>query len=217
MPQPPQTPQPPVRPMPPSRPSPVTPSYPSGPGYQAPPYPSNPYQQAPAPYGPVPPVPPMMYQGYPLPLEPPSTGGPWWAWLLGGLGAGLVSTYLANPFRLRPEDGLEAAEFFTDTPEKPKQESDLPKQSDTGGEPDNKASYEELLSLLRQQSEEAKANVSMCAKTLQQTQEQHQKMFAEMQKALQNTQKSSKPQTMELSASTIQALATMIQNAWLGA
>ena len=27
-------------------------------------------------------------QGYPLPLEPPSTGGPWWAWLLGGLGAG---------------------------------------------------------------------------------------------------------------------------------
>jgi len=103
--------------------------------------------------------------------------------------------------------------------EKPKDSNGevVAKQSDTGGEPDSKASYEELLSLLRQQSEEAKANVSMCAKTLQQTQEQHQKMFAEMQKALQNTQqKSSKPQTMELSASTIQALATMIQNAWSG-
>lgn len=210
----------PVRPTPPTPPrpvTPVTPSYPStSPGYQAPPYPGS-YQASPyAP--PPPPMPPMMYPGYPLPLEPPSTGGPWWAWLLGGLGAGLVGTYLANPFRLRPEDGLDPRELFTDA-EKPKQESqgDIAKQSDTGGEPDTKASYEELLSLLRQQSEEAKANVSMCAKTLQQTQEQHQKMFAEMQKALQNTQqKSSKPQTMELSASTIQALATMIQNAWSG-
>jgi len=88
-------------------------------------------------------------------------------------------------------------------------------KSDPAPQPDGKASLEELLALLRKQSEEAKNNVEMCAKTLQTTQEQHQKMFAEMQKALQTvvSQKSSKPQTMELSASTIQALAAMIQGA----
>ncbi|CAJ1328579.1 unnamed protein product, partial [Effrenium voratum] len=111
----------------------------------------------------------------------------------------LAGTYLANPFQLKPED-FDPREFFSEGPrETPKVDSE-PKQSDA--EPDGKANYEELLALLRQQSEEAKANVAMCAKTLQQTQEQHQKMFSEMQKALQQlTQpKSTKPQTMELSA-----------------
>ncbi|CAJ1375133.1 unnamed protein product [Effrenium voratum] len=198
-PTPPQGPLPPTAPAPPApapRPPPPRPApqAPYAPSYQVPPSYGPPYQVPPAqPYG------PPMIQGYPLPLEPPSSGGPWWAWLLGGLGAGLAGTYLANPFQLKPED-FDPREFFSEGPrETPKVDSE-PKQSDA--EPDGKANYEELLALLRQQSEEAKANVAMCAKTLQQTQEQHQKMFSEMQKALQQlTQpKSTKPQTMELSA-----------------
>ncbi|CAE8730851.1 unnamed protein product [Polarella glacialis] len=55
----------------------------------------------------------------------------------------------------------------------------------------------------------------MCSKALQTTQEQHQKMFAEMQKALQtaNQQRTAKPQPTELSAATVQALASLIRDA----
>ncbi|CAE7843452.1 unnamed protein product [Symbiodinium necroappetens] len=214
-PQAPTGPAPPSSPLPPRRPQLPAPTYPSpSPGYQAmpPPYPSGSPYQAP----PVPPfaMPPMLYQGYPP--EPPS-GGPWWAWLLGGLGAGLVGTFLVNPFKPEDFNFSEAASWLSDgSLPAPKSAEPLESgKSDPTPQADGKASLEELLALLRKQSEEAKNNVEMCAKTLQTTQEQHQKMFAEMQKALQTvvTQKSSKPQTMELSASTIQALAAMIQGA----
>lgn len=170
--------------------------------------------------------PPWAYQGYAPPPEPPSEGGAWWTWLLGGLGAGLAGTLLLNPLRSRLDDssnsqtspgqtpGTADATLVSKPPATEQEVSSNSHSAGTGGEPDGKASYEELLTLLRQQSEEARENAAMCAKALQTTQEQHQKMFAEMHKALQTaTQHSKKPQPTELSASTIQSLATMIRGA----
>lgn len=197
---------------------------------QAPPampqYPNSAPQQYPQ-LGQVPPYaqmqmpPPWAYQGYAPPPEPPSEGGAWWTWLLGGLGAGLAGTLLLNPLRSRFDDSgssqIPWTADATTVSKPPAIEQEVASNSHsagTGGEPDGKASYEELLTLLRQQSEEARENAAMCAKALQTTQEQHQKMFAEMHKALQTaTQHSKKPQPTELSASTIQSLATMIRGA----
>eukprot|EP00933_Yihiella_yeosuensis_P061386 TRINITY_DN6418_c0_g2_i1.p1 TRINITY_DN6418_c0_g2~~TRINITY_DN6418_c0_g2_i1.p1 ORF type:complete len:666 (+),score=192.08 TRINITY_DN6418_c0_g2_i1:35-2032(+) len=197
---------------------------------QTPPAEVNPYPgvgQIPPPW----PYPP----GYGPPLEAQpqkAEAGAWWAWLLGGLGAGLVGTMLLNPpIRPRYDDGVDpqqglfsngasmqtpTAAMMTSFPNNSNLNTSdsLAKSPDTGGEPDAKASYEELLALLRQQSEEVRESAAMCAKALQTTQDQHQKTFAEMQKVLREAtgqqQRSAKPQPTELSAATIQQLASLI-------
>eukprot|EP00930_Biecheleria_cincta_P032522 TRINITY_DN22571_c0_g5_i1.p1 TRINITY_DN22571_c0_g5~~TRINITY_DN22571_c0_g5_i1.p1 ORF type:complete len:724 (+),score=159.27 TRINITY_DN22571_c0_g5_i1:84-2255(+) len=209
----PQAPQPPPAALP----APPVPQYPNSADHAAAAWQVPPYAQMQMP-------PPWAYQGYAPPQEPASEGGAWWAWLLGGLGAGLAGTLLVNPLRSRFEDASSsqapgqtlgpAEAALVSKPPATQEVTSNGHSAGTGGEPDGKASYEELLVLLRQQSEEARENAAMCAKALQTTQEQHQKMFAEMHKALQAaTQHSKKPQPTELSASTIQSLATMIREA----
>mmetsp|Transcript_15666 Transcript_15666/g.49050 ORF Transcript_15666/g.49050 Transcript_15666/m.49050 type:complete len:540 (+) Transcript_15666:3-1622(+) len=78
------------------------------------------------------------------------------------------------------------------------------------------AAYEDLVTMLRQQSEEARENSAVFAKALQSQQEQYQQLFGEMQKVLQlhtQQQKPQKPPPMELSAATIQSLASLMQPA----
>lgn len=221
-----------------------TPSYsPPAQHYPGQPYPGPSYpgvaEQAPwvNPYGPAPPASPWAYQGYGMPPNfPPQqqqSSNPWWAWLMGGLGVGLAGTMMVNALRPRSDDYDDSNGFFqapsyqqpalkpqaqpSRQAEATEEISPLSPSPGTGGEPDNKASYDELVALLRQQSEEARENALMCAKALQTTQEQHQKTFAEMQKVLQSLQQqsrtSTKPQPTELSAATIQALATLIRTA----
>jgi hypothetical protein len=82
----------------------------------------------------------------------------------------------------------------------------------------SKASYEDLVTMLRQQSEEARENSAVFAKALQSQQEQYKELFAEMQKVLQSIAQQQKPQKsppMELSAATIQTLASLMQPAQL--
>jgi len=80
----------------------------------------------------------------------------------------------------------------------------------------SKASYEDLVTMLRQQSEEARENSAVFARALQSQQEQYKDLFAEMQKVLQSIAQQQKPQKsppMELSAATIQTLASLMQPA----
>lgn len=229
----------------PSAPPPTGPAPPAGyaaPGYQPGGYPPpQPWSQ------PVPPYAPEHYQAAPAPpwaapMPPPpsaSASGPWWAWLLGGLGAGLVGTAVASQFFGRPE--APELQYFQQPPQQfaPERQAatgappvlalgQAPAEAaDTGGEPEHKAgerpvdqaSYEGLVALLRQQCEEARENSALFAKALQSSQEQQQKLFNEMQKALQavtQQQRPAKPPPMELSAATIQSLATLIRPSTTG-
>jgi len=80
-----------------------------------------------------------------------------------------------------------------------------------------KTAVEDLVMMLRQQSEEARENAAVFAKALKTQQEQYQQLFEDMQKVLQmhvqQQKPASKPHPTELSAATLQALAALMRPA----
>lgn len=90
------------------------------------------------------------------------------------------------------------------------------------GEKDEKSTkevYEDLLALLRQHGDEAKETSALFRKAITQSQEQYQTMFSEMQKVLNvqaQQQKTQKSVPTDLSAATLQSLASLIECAKSG-
>lgn len=96
---------------------------------------------------------------------------------------------------------------------------DIEKDKDKDPEKDAKEVYEDLLALLRQNSEEAKETSAMFKKAITQQQEQYQQVFTKMQDFLTTQSQQQKPQKStptDLSAATLQALASLIEGAKSG-
>lgn len=177
-----------------------------------PPQPQYGYEQWQPPYPQVPP-----WAVMPPPESAPASAG--WAWVMGGLGIGAGVAALLGVLSQRQEEAEElellgySAKPLLQVPpvhealeppatEASKTEPQLPSAAEQA------EAFEELVSKLRQHAEEARETTSLMKKCMQQQQEQYKEVFSEMTKVMQKQQK---PQPLELSAASIQTLASLMQ------